>query len=67
MPFLSKAQARWGNSPAGVKALGKSGVKEWNDASKGTKLPERIGKPRHKVKSPSALNKPNPARFPMKP
>jgi hypothetical protein len=40
MPWKSKAQERWGNSPAGHKALGNSGVDEWNQASKGKKLPE---------------------------
>lgn len=44
MPWLSKAQARWGNSPAGLKALGgEEKVSEWNRAT--TKpLPERKGK-----------------------
>jgi hypothetical protein len=42
MPFVSKAQQRWGNSPSGVKALGKSGVHEWNAATKGKKLPLRL-------------------------
>ncbi len=41
MPFVSKAQQRWGNSPAGHAALKDKGVQEWNDASKGLKLPER--------------------------
>jgi hypothetical protein len=45
MPFLSKAQQRWGNSPAGIKALGgKKKVAEWNDVTKGRKLPARINK-----------------------
>ncbi len=42
MPFVSQAQRRWGNSPAGRKALGASGVKEWNSATQGRKLPEKI-------------------------
>jgi hypothetical protein len=43
MPFKSKAQMRWGNSPAGVKALGgKVKVAEWDAASKGKKLPEHV-------------------------
>lgn len=42
MPWKSVQQARWGNSPAGRKALGAKGVKDWNDATpvgslKGTK------------------------------
>ena len=43
MPFVSKAQQRWGNSPSGRKALGDSGVKEWNSATKGKSLPEKKG------------------------
>lgn len=44
MPFKSMAQMRWGNSSAGKKALGTAGVKEWDDSTKGAKLPERVGK-----------------------
>ena len=51
MPFKSKAQMRWGNSPSGKEALGAAGVKEWDQATKGKKLPERVkaksrGKPK---------------------
>lgn len=42
MPWKSTAQARWGHSPAGEKALGgKSAVGEWDAASKGKSLPKR--------------------------
>lgn len=42
MPWKSKAQERWGNSPSGHKALGDSGVEEWNSATgKDADLPER--------------------------
>lgn len=41
MPAKSKAQLRWVNSPAGKAALGAKGVKEWDQASKGLKLPEK--------------------------
>lgn len=41
MPAQSKAQLRWLNSPSGHKALGNKGVAEWNQASKGLKLPEK--------------------------
>jgi len=44
MPANSKAQLRWVNSPSGQKALGSKGVKEWNNASKGLKLPEKVSK-----------------------
>lgn len=43
MPFVSKAQERWGNSPAGRKALG-SKLSEWNSATKGRKLPNKVKK-----------------------
>lgn len=41
MPWVSARQRRWGNSPAGHKALGDAGVSEWNAASKGEHPPER--------------------------
>lgn len=46
MPFKSKLQQRWGNSPAGHEALGDAGVKEWNAATKGKELPEKVEKPK---------------------
>ena len=42
MPWKSKKQEAWGNSPAGREALGDKGVAEWNHATKGKKLPERV-------------------------
>ena len=36
-----KAQERWAHTQSGQKALGKQGVKEWDNASKGKKLPEK--------------------------
>lgn len=47
MPFVSKAQARWGNSPAGRKALGD--VSEWNNSTDFKSLPERAGMATHTV------------------
>jgi hypothetical protein len=45
MPFLSKAQQRWGHSESGKKALGgESAVKEWDSATNFKKLPEKKGK-----------------------
>ena len=41
MPWVSAAQRRWGNSPAGHRALGDAGVAEWNAASAGEHPPER--------------------------
>jgi len=46
MPAVSKAQLRWVNSPSGHKALGAAGVAEWNAATKGKHLPERVHKAR---------------------
>ena len=49
MPFLSKAQMRWGNSPAGVKALGgPSKVQEWDAATTPGTLPEKVEQPPQK-------------------
>ena len=45
MPFVSKSQMSWGNSPSGHAALGDKGVSEWNSASKGMKLPEKVKHP----------------------
>ena len=45
MPFKSKVQRGWAHTPAGTKALGgKAKVAEWDQASKGKKLPARVGK-----------------------
>jgi hypothetical protein len=57
MPWKSAAQERWGNSPAGHKALGDAGVDEWNAASKGMNLPKRVkpmGAKRARLDSASA-------------
>lgn len=43
MPFVSRKQQRWGNSPAGTKALGgKKRVKEWNDSTAEKEIPEKV-------------------------
>jgi hypothetical protein len=42
VPWKSESQRRWGNSPAGHKALGNKGVSEYNKKSKGKKLPEKV-------------------------
>jgi len=44
-PWKSKAQARWGHSAAGEEALGgEAGVREWDVATHGKKLPEKVKK-----------------------
>jgi len=48
MPWRSKAQAAWGNSPSGVAALGKEGVKEWNNATPKGSLKRKHVMPRKK-------------------
>ena len=41
MPFVSIKQKAWGNSPAGIKALGgKKAVAEWEKATGNKKLPK---------------------------
>lgn len=45
MPYKSASQMRWAHTPDGKKALGgNKGVKEWDDSSKGKKLPEKVAK-----------------------
>ncbi len=42
MPYESKAQERWAHTEEGTKALGgKKKVHEWDEATKGKKLPEK--------------------------
>lgn len=50
-PFLSEAQRRWGHTAAGKEALGgNAGVHEWDEATKGKKLPERVAKTEEQIK-----------------
>ena len=44
MPYKSQSQRRWAHTKTGMKALGKSKVDEYDKASKGKKLPEKIKK-----------------------
>ena len=56
MPYKSRAQEKWAHTPEGVKALGgDSAVKEWDAASKGKTLPERVTKKKSKPKVNSNL------------
>lgn len=49
MPWKSEAQRKWGNSPAGIKALGgKKNVEEWNKATGDKKLPKYVPKKKSK-------------------
>ena len=44
-PYSSEAQRRWAHTETGKKALGgNAGVHEWDEATKGKKLPEKVGK-----------------------
>jgi hypothetical protein len=46
MPWKSKAQAAWGHSPTGVKALGgKAAVSEWDAATPKGSLPAKVQNP----------------------
>jgi hypothetical protein len=48
VPWASKAQARWGHSPSGVKALGgKAKVSEWDAATPKGSLKARAKKPKN--------------------
>jgi 8-oxo-dGTP pyrophosphatase MutT (NUDIX family) len=56
-PYVSEAQRRWAHTASGKEALGgNAGVHEWDEATKGKKLPERVGKseenPFHNPNSP---------------
>ena len=43
MPYKSQAQRKWAHTKRGMKALGgKKKVAEWDRASRGKKLPNRI-------------------------
>lgn len=45
MPYKSKKQRGWAHTPAGEKALGgPAKVKEWDQASKGKRLPQKAPK-----------------------
>lgn len=51
MPYVSDAQRRWAHTKKGQEALGgPSGVAEWDAASKGMNLPERVGARRKAAK-----------------
>ena len=58
MPYKSKAQAAWAHSKSGLKALGGAAkVAEWDNASRGMKLPVRSKAARGilgKLKAPKA-------------
>ena len=62
MPWKSKQQAKWGHTEAGKKALGgESAVEEWDSATKGKKLPQKVEKSELApvVKDPSKVGKQN--------
>jgi hypothetical protein len=50
-PYVSEAQRRWAHTPSGKEALGgNAGVHEWDEATKGKKLPEKVGKSEKEIK-----------------
>jgi hypothetical protein len=50
MPYKSDRQRRWAHTKTGMKKLGASKVAEFDRASKGMNLPERIKKKLKKAK-----------------
>ena len=45
MPYQSLAQERWAHTPSGEQALGGAAkVAEWDAATKGASLPQRVSK-----------------------
>ncbi len=52
MPWKSVAQARWGHSPAGRRALGAAGVREWDEATPEGSLAGTKGSAQHKKAEP---------------
>jgi hypothetical protein len=51
MPFKSLAQERFFHSPGAKKAgISKAEVKEFDNATRGKKLPEKVGKHRIKLR-----------------
>ena len=53
MPYRSQAQRRWAHTKKGKAALGgDEAVKEWDQASKGLPLPERLHPPKKKRPKP---------------
>ncbi len=45
MPWKSDQQRKWGHTAAGKKALGGAAkVSEWDNATKGKKLPKKVKK-----------------------
>lgn len=51
-PYVSEAQRRWAHTATGEKALGgKAGVHEWDEATKGKKLPEKVAKSESEIKA----------------
>lgn len=55
MPWKSKAQQAWGNSPSGHKALGDAGIAEFNAASKGKKMPSKLKGEAHSYDASRAM------------
>lgn len=62
-PYQSLAQERWAHSPSGKEALGEKGVKEWDAATRGKKLPEKVGKAEDLEHKPLPTNEKEPLDF----
>ena len=67
-PFVSEAQRRWGHTAAGEEALGgEAGVHEWDEATKGKKLPEKVAKAEDKLPSTERIRSVEAKVVPNKP
>jgi hypothetical protein len=64
-PYSSEAQRRWAHTPNGEKALGgKKAVHEWDEATKGKKLPEKLSKSEGALKYYHRMDLPKNVRVP---
>lgn len=60
MPYSSDSQRRWAHTAAGKKALGgEAAVHEWDEATKGKKLPEKVGKAEAPMMKPMKIGIPS--------
>lgn len=50
MPWISDAQRKWAHTKTGMKKLGKKVVEEYDEKSKGKRLPEKVKKSKMKKK-----------------
>lgn len=69
-PYHSEAQRRWAHTKAGTKALGgKAAVHEWDQATKGKHIPEKVSKNQYfrNLKKAGTKEQPGGAAMPVAP